>query len=76
MDFKIWAYVALAVLIVWGLTKITGLVRRDERRKSDERAKKDEKKKVTELAERLYDGHDINSHFGVRHDKTDTSSDS
>jgi hypothetical protein len=66
-----WAWAAiLAILSLLGL-KAGKVIKDRGREEARSEAKKEEGKKADELAKRLSNGHDINTHFGVLDDGDD-----
>lgn len=66
-----WAWAAiLAILSLLGL-KLGKLVKDKGKSEAQNEAKKKEDERADELAKRLSDGHDVNTHFGVLDDGED-----
>ena len=62
---KEWAWAIIVIVLSFVGFKIGGLAKDKGRHEAEDKAVKKEGGRASELAKKLSDGHDINSHFGV-----------
>lgn len=62
---KEWAWAIIVFILTLGVYKIGALAKDKGRNEAEKDAVEKEGERASELAKRLSDGHDINSHFGV-----------
>lgn len=62
---KEWAWVAILAILSFVGFKVGGLAKDKGKHEAEDKAIEREGERADELAKRLSDGHDINSHFGM-----------